>query len=93
MPYKDPEKLKAYKREWYQRKKAGLITRTRSNTAPTQEEKKRRQREYGRRRREKLRKMISDEFGLSCSLCGYREGSILHRKDGAPHKLLCEMGI
>ena len=79
-PFQDPEKRREYQRKWYQKKKAGLETRTR-RVGRDHEKRVRWEREY----RKKHYGLRSQVFGDVCYICGSDRGVGLHKKDGEPH--------
>ncbi len=88
MPYKGSNKQKDYQRKWYQRKKAGLPTRT--TKLLTNEERLQRRRKSSNSSSKKIRKIrkikIQHKFGKKCVICSDDYYLQLHRKDGTLHR-------
>lgn len=85
MPYKDSNKQKEYQQGWYQRKKAGLPTRT--TNIPTEESIRKKKNLREMRYRKNLRKKINKIFGDECFICGRKDIRLIcHETTGKSHK-------
>ncbi|NIO22768.1 MAG: hypothetical protein GTN38_01940 [Candidatus Aenigmarchaeota archaeon] len=95
MSYKNKGVQKKYQKDWYQRKKAGLPTRTTPTRTP--EERRKRQLEIKRKwnkiTRKKVKEFVNKEIGNRCLFCGYEKRLICHRKDGSSHEKLSSLGL
>lgn len=78
------EYLKGYHQRWYQRRKAGLPTRTIQKLSEV--ERKRRKLERNRKWVRKQYKLRDKIFGNKCVICGSKRSLVLHEINGEPHK-------
>lgn len=92
MPYNKIEDLKAYKKGWYQRKKAGLPTKI-TLTLLDDEQKRKRKLALKKKTREKKKRLLNEILEDKCFFCGYDQRLICHRKNGEPHIKLSELGL
>ena len=93
MPMNTPEAQKEYQRAWYQRKKAGLETKTKPKLSD--EELKRRKSARGKywhkrskERRKERKKRLIEAFGERCYFCNSSESErrlAFHEKNGKSH--------
>ena len=82
------EALRKYRREWYQRKSAGLVTRI--HPIFTNEERisatLKSRKNANERRRARIKNFLALIFGDKCFFCGFKHRQLIHKKDGTKHK-------
>lgn len=96
MPYKDKVQMKEYQRQWYQRKKAGLSTRTTPKLTEKQVKTNTRKHrmKYSVKERSRRKSMIEKAFGNECYICKTKNKRLIaHKKDGKSHQLLQNMRL
>ena len=95
MPYKDKKKKKEYQRIWISRKRRGLPTRTKPEISSEERlaRKKKSKKMGNKKAREKRQNKIREAFGTKCFFCDLEDAAIMHRKDGAKHKLFGSMSL
>lgn len=97
MVFKDIKVQKEYQKLWYQRKKAGLPTKTRQPKSEKHkkymgERRRRNAKNYRRTRKIKRKQVIKLILGDCCFICKRKNKLLsMHRKDGKKHKPLHSM--
>lgn len=88
MPFKDKEERRKYQQGWYQRKHAGLPTKTRTKLEVLEqvEREKISKKKWKEKRNNLRRQQIIEKFGERCPICNDTYRLQIHRKDGTPHE-------
>lgn len=92
--YKDARVQKEYQKNWYERKKKGLETRTKPVSKKlTKKELQEKRRISNLKCVNKKKDIIRKYLGTKCFFCMYEDRLITHRKDGKEHKKLIQLSL
>lgn len=93
MPIKDRQENRDYQREWTRRKRLGLPTKIKERETLTEEERRKRRREYNTKYRAGKREEADQIFGTKCYICQGERKIVLHEKNGIKHPCDCTARI